>query len=103
MKNKVSPEEAEVIANELAQKDEEVKQTVQKLSKSETGDSEELGHRELELKNFRDALYGVFSQVLKQHGITEEDKIQLLLEEIRTLKGQLFVDCIRKEQKNKQP
>jgi len=94
-----SAEDAKAIALELSQKNPELIRIVEeKASKLDPNPFKDLSQRDLGLKIYRETLYEVFSKVLKAHGISDENKIQMLLDEIREAKSKLFIECIRKQQ-----
>lgn len=98
MQNKVSEEEAQQIAQELSQKDQEVvKQVEVKASEMNPNPFSDLAYRNTAIKLFRETLYEVFAKVLKAHQITDENQIQHILEDMQAAKGKLFVECIKKE------
>ncbi len=55
------------------------------------------------IKIYRETLYEVFARTMNDHGITNEDQIQTLLDEMQQAKSKLFVDCIKREQSKKRP
>jgi predicted nucleic acid-binding Zn-ribbon protein len=102
----VAKEQAAQIALELSQKDKELAKTVEeKASKMEQNPFKDLSQRALAVKLYQDTLYEIFSKSLKDHGatITNTEQIQNILEEIKTAKSKLFVECIRKQQPSPAP
>lgn len=98
LKAHVQKEKAESISKELSQKDRELSKIVEnKASKMEQNPFKDLSQRDLAVKIYRETLYEVFAKVLKAHGITNDDQIQSLLEEMSAAKSKLFIDCIKKQ------
>ena len=98
LKAKVPHEKAVVIAKELSQKDREFTKIVEnKASKMDQDPFKDLSQRDLAIKIYRETLYEVFAKVLKANGVTNDDQIQSLLEEMSAAKSKLFIDCIRKQ------
>ena len=100
-KANLSKEQADVIAKELSQKDKELAKLVEeKSAKIDPNPFKDLSQRELAIKIYRETLYEVFAKVLKAHGITNQDQIQNLLDELQDARSKLFIECIRKQQIN---
>lgn len=98
LKAKLPKEKADAIAQELSQKDRELAKIVEeKSSKVEPNPFKNLTHRDLAIRIYRETLYEVFAKVLKSHGITNEDQIQTLLDELQEARSKLFIECIRKQ------
>lgn len=96
LKANISEADANSIAAELAQKNAQWGKMIrEKAAKMNPNPFEDLSQRDVGLKIYRETLYEVFSQVLKAHGISDEDKIQNMLDEIRETKSKLFIECIR--------
>lgn len=94
----VSQADADTIAKELAQKDQDVVKIVEnKASNMQPNPFKDPTQRDLAHKVFKETLYEVFANTMKAHGFKDEDQIQTMLEEIRATKGKLFVECILKE------
>lgn len=101
IKAKIPKEEASKMALELSQKDRELAKLVEnKAAKMEPNPFKDLNQRDLAIKIYRETLYEVFAKVLKSHGMTNEDQIQSLLDEMQAAKSKLFIECIRKQQPN---
>lgn len=97
IQHKVPEAEAQIIAQELSQKDQEVVKTVEmKASKLDPNPFKDLSNRDMAVKVFRESLFEVFSKVMKAHNITDESQIKALLEDLQATKGKLFVECIKK-------
>jgi hypothetical protein len=95
----MTKEQATDIAQELSQKDKELAKIVEeKADKLEPNPFKDLSQRDLAIRIYRETLYEIFAKVLKSHGITNEDQIQTLLDEIQMAKSKLFIECIRKQQ-----
>jgi hypothetical protein len=104
IKGNIPKEEAVAIAQELSKKDKDLAKVVEeKAAKLEPNPFKDLSQRDLAIKIYRETLYEVFSKVLKSHGVTNEDKIQTMLEEIQASKSKLFIECIQKQQPPSKP
>ena len=98
LKSQLSAEEASKIAIELSQKNQELTQMIEtKVSRLDPHPFKDLSQRDLAIKIYRESRYEVFAKVLKAHGITNEDQIQSLLDEIQMAQSKLFIECIRKQ------
>ena len=101
IKAKLPKEQASSIAEELSQKDQELAKIVEnKAANLNPNPFKDLSQRDLAIKIYRETLYEVFAKVLKSHGVTNEDQIQTLLDEMQSAKSKLFIECIRKQQTN---
>lgn len=101
LKNNFSEADANAIALELWQKNTMMREIMKKkASKLRPNPLEDLSQRDVGLKIYRETLYEVFSQTLKAHGISDEDKIQNLLDEIRETKSKLFLECVGSKKQN---
>lgn len=99
IKAKLSPAQAASIAAELSQKDQKLTKIVEdKAAKLDPNPFKDLSQRDLAIKIYRETLYEVFAKVLKAHGVTNEDQIQALLDEMQAAKSKLFIECIRNQQ-----
>ena len=96
----VEPGKAEKIAEELSGKDREVVSDVEKKSAEyDPNPLNDLNQRDLAVKIFRETLYEVFAKVLKTNQVAGDDnEIQTILDDMKEIKGKLFVECIKKEQ-----
>lgn len=98
IKAQLPKEKADAIAQELSQKDKELAKIVEeKSAKIDPNPFKELSQRELAIKIYRETLYEVFAKVLKANGVTDEDQIQTLLDELQDARSKLFIECIRKQ------
>ena len=101
LKSNLSEEDANSIAAELAEKNSQWSKIIrEKAAKLTPNPLEDLSQRDIGLKIYRETLYEVFSQMLKAHGISDEDKIQNMLDEIRETKSKWFMECIRNQQQS---
>jgi hypothetical protein len=104
MKAQLSKDQATSIAQELSQKDRELAKIVEeKAAKLDPNPFKDLSQRDLAIKIYRETLYEVFAKVLKSHGVTNEDQIQALLDDMQAAKSKLFIECIRKQHTNSSP
>jgi hypothetical protein len=91
-------DQAEAMAHELSQKDQELARIVEeKASKIEPNPFKSLSQRDLAIRIYRETLYEVFAKVLQEHGVTNKDQIQALLDELQETRSKLFIECIRKQ------
>ena len=98
MKADISAEKAEIIAEDLSNKDGEIEKIVKdKYSKLDPNPLNDPSQRDVAIKVYRESLFQVFSKPLKAQGINDDDKIRALLDEIQRTKSKLFIECIRKE------
>jgi hypothetical protein len=100
IKAQLPKEQADAIAQDLSQKDRELARLVEeKSSQIEPNPFKNLSQRDLAIKIYRETLYEVFAKVLKAHGVTNDDQIQTLLDELQEARSKLFIECIRKQPK----
>lgn len=93
-----SEEESEGIAKELGVKDRGIAKLVdQKAAQYQPNPFKELSQRDQAIKIYQETVFEVFANVLKEHGIKDENQIRSLLEEIRLIKSKIFIDCISKQ------
>ena len=101
VKAKLPQEQADAIARDLSQKDRELAKLVEeRSSKVDPNPFKNLSQRDLAIKIYRETLYEVFAKVLKAHGVTSDDQIQTLLDELQEARSKLFIECIRKQPKS---
>jgi hypothetical protein len=99
VKAQLPKDQAASIAEELSHKDRELAKIVEeKAAKLDPNPFKDLSQRDLAIKIYRETLYEIFAKVLKSHGVTNEDQIQTLLDEMQAAKSKLFIECIRKQQ-----
>lgn len=99
IKAKIPKDQADAIALELSKKDRELAKIVEeKSAQVDPNPIKDLSQRDLAIKIYRETLYEVFAKVLKSHGITNEDQIQTLLDDLQDARSKLFIECIRKQQ-----
>jgi hypothetical protein len=99
LKSNIQEQQARAIAEELAQKGQELEKIVaEKASKLDPNPFKDLSQRDVAIKIYRETLYEIFAKVLKNHGITDGNQIQILLDKMQLAKSKMFIDCIRKEQ-----
>lgn len=95
---KITKEQATEIAKELSKKDKELARLIEeKTEKLGANKIQNLSQRDQAIRIYRETLYEVFAKVLKAHGITDDDQIQNLLEELGEARSKLFIECIRKQ------
>ncbi len=84
LSKQIPKEQAHIIAQELSSKDRELARIVEeKSAQLEPNPLKNLSQRDLAIKIYRETLYEVFAKVLKSHGITDEDRIQTLLNDLQ--------------------
>ena len=99
IREQISKEQAQAIAQELSGKDQELVKNVEaKASRLDPNPFKDLNQRDLAIKIYRETLYEVFAKVLKAHDITNDERIQQLLDKVQQAKSRLFIECIRKQQ-----
>ncbi|MFI0435193.1 MAG: hypothetical protein ACH350_05635 [Parachlamydiaceae bacterium] len=104
VKAKLPKEQADAIAQDLSQKDQELAKLVEdKSAKVSPNPFKNLSQRDLAIKIYRETLYEVFAKVLKAHGVKNEDQIQTLLDDLQEARSKLFIECIRKQPKSSEP
>jgi glycine cleavage system regulatory protein len=104
VKANLPKDQADAIAQDLSQKDRELARLVEeKSAQVEPNPFKNLSQRDMAIKIYRETLYEVFARVLKAHGITNEDQIQTLLDELQEARSKLFIECIRKQPKSSGP
>jgi hypothetical protein len=99
----VPENEREGIAKDLAAKDKNVvKEVEEKASKLNPNPLKDRSpdQRQAAVKIFRDSLLDIFSQVLKDHGIKDEQQIQDMLADIQQQKAKNFAQCMEKQKAN---
>lgn len=95
----LSEEEAENISKELVVKDQGLVQLVdEKAARYNPNPFHDLSQRDKAVRIYQETLFEVFAEVLKKHGLNDEKRIHALLENVRSIKSHMFVDCIRKQQ-----
>lgn len=104
VKANLPKEQADAIAQDLSQKDRELAKLVEERSlKVDPNPFKNLSQRDIAIKIYRETLYEVFAKVLKAHGVTSDDQIQALLDDLQEARSQLFIECIRKQPKSSEP
>lgn len=101
---KIPAAQAAEIADELAVKNHELIQMVEQRAAALTPNPfKDPTQREKAIQIYQDVLHDVLAQALKSHEIAGEERIDLYLQEIRKVKSQMFVQCIRSQQSLGQP
>lgn len=86
------------IVNELNEKNKEVIKIVeQKASKLDPNPLKDPQQRQAAVKIFRETLKDIFSGVLKKNGITDENQIQQMLDEVQQQKAKRFAQCMEQQ------
>jgi hypothetical protein len=94
----ISENNADEIAKDLANKDRGMAKIVdEKASQFNPNPFKDLSQRDQAIKIYQETLFEVFANVLKSHGINDENQIRSLLDEVRTVKSKQFIECMRQE------
>lgn len=87
----------EAITQELSGKDEEVVKTVEeKAEKMDPNPLRDLKLRQEAVRIFRETLLQVFTSVMRLHGVTDPQQIQVMLDDIQQQKAKFFAQCMEK-------
>jgi hypothetical protein len=101
-KYNVPKEEWEAINKELAAKERElipiVEEKAAKISPTLLVDAKQ---KQAAVKLFRETLLQLFSEVMMAHGITDNAKIQEMLDSIQQLKAERFLHCMQNKKNEK--
>lgn len=85
------------INKELANKNDNVIKTVEeKASKMDPNPLKDPSQRQAAVKIFRETLLEIFSGVLKQHGVNDDQKIAQILDDVQHQKAVRFAQCMEK-------
>ena len=84
----------DAIQKQLADKDKEVIKTVEK--RAAQLDTNPLEDRQTAVKLFKETLLQVFTDVMKDNGITDNAKIEMMLKDMNQQKAQRFAKCMQK-------
>lgn len=87
------------IQKELASKDKEIIQLVEKKASEMDPNPLKDDHpqsRQAAIKLFRSTLFQLFSSVMQANGINDEKQIQAMLDSIQLQKAQRFAKCMQK-------
>jgi hypothetical protein len=99
-KNNISQDQIDAIVKDLAAKEKDVIKQVEEKAESLNPNplkDRSPDQRQVTVKIFREALLGVFSSVLKAHGVTDDQQIQTMLADIQRLKAKNFAHCMEKQ------
>jgi hypothetical protein len=99
-KHRISDDKATHLAQELEQKNSEITKTVEE--RTEEHYANEIPSVGAISKIYQETVYEIFANTLKDQGVDDEDQIQIILEDIKSMRKKLFVDCIRREYSNSQ-
>lgn len=92
----------EAIQKQLADKDKDVIKTVEK--RAAQLDTNPLEDRQTAVKLFKETLLQVFTDVMKDNGITDTAQIEMMLKDVNQQKAQRFAKCMQKiDVKDKEP
>lgn len=70
-----------------------VEEKAQKMNPNPLKDPQD---RKVAIALFKETLLQIFSEVMKEHGITDEEKIQAMLTDIQRRKATRFTKCMQK-------
>jgi len=88
----------EPIYHDLASKDDEIIKTVEdKASRLSPNPLQDPKERHVAVKIFRETLQQVFTNVMNTHGISNENQIKMMLDDIQKQKAELFATCMKKK------
>ena len=95
--NKIAEDKWEAIATDLDGKNSEVVKIVEE--KAESMNPNPLldpSQRDEAVAIFREALTTTFTDVMKKHGITDQQQIKAMLDDIQQQKAKRFSECLQK-------
>jgi hypothetical protein len=93
----VPEEEWSGIQRDLASKDKDmIKLVEEKGEKIDPNPLKDPKDRKAAIELFKGTLLQVFSDVMKEHGITDDQKIQAMLTDIQQRKAEAFSKCMQK-------
>lgn len=96
-KNNVPKDQWDAINKELSSKNDSVIKLVEeKAQKMDPNPLKDPSQRQAAVKIFRDTLFEVFSGVMKQHGVTDDQQIRAMLDDIQHQKAVRFAQCMDK-------
>lgn len=88
------------INQDLKSKDGDVIKIVEeKASKMDPNPLKDPQQRQGAVKIFRETLFDIFAGVMKSHGVTDDKKIQSMLDDIQQQKAKRFMMCMEKQKK----
>lgn len=97
-KFKVPQDQWEGINKDLSGKDKEVIKMVEnKASQMNPNPLKDPQQRQAAVKIFRETLFQVFSDVMHAHGISDDQQIQSMLDDIQQQKAKRFAMCMQKQ------
>lgn len=92
----VPKDQWDAIDRELAEKDKNIIKTVEsKAEKMNPNPLKDPQQRQVAVKLFRETLLDSFSSVMKAHGISDDKKIQEMLDDIQQQKAKRFAKCMQ--------
>lgn len=93
----VPEEEWSGIQRDLASKDKDVIKIVEeKAGKMDPNPLKDPGSKKAAIELFKGTLLQIFSGVMKEHGVTDDEKIQSMLTDIQQRKAERFTKCMQK-------
>ena len=100
IKANIPEDKADAIAKELSDRNKDFARILEEKSEKITPNPfKNLSQRDLANQIYQQTLYEVFANTLRTHGITDEEKIQSLLSQLKEDRTKLFMECIRKQNK----
>lgn len=97
-KYNVPQEKWDAIIKELNEKDKEIVKIVEeKASKANPNPLKDPQQRQAAVKIFRETLTDVFSTVLKKNGVTDDNQIHQMLDEVQQQKAKRFAQCMEQQ------
>lgn len=102
--NDVPKDQWDAINKELSVKDKAIIKTVEeKAAKMTPNPLNDPQQRQVAVKIFRETLFDSFAQVMRAHGIKDDQKIQAMLDDIQQQKAKRFGECMENQKKESAP
>lgn len=96
-KYNIPQEKWDAINSQLSEKDKQVISIVEeKASKMNPNPLKDAQQRQAAVKIFRETLRQIFSEVMKNNGITDEKQIDTMLDDIQQQKAKRFAQCMER-------
>lgn len=105
-KFKVPQDQWDAINKELSLRDKEIIKKVEaKAAKMSSNPLKDPQQRQAAVKIFRETLFENFAEVMRAHGIKDDQQIQQMLDDIQQQKAKRFARCMQQQlpQKEKSP
>lgn len=103
-KFKVSQDQWDSINKELVQRDKEIIKKVEaKAAKMSSNPLKDPQQRQAAVKIFRETLFENFAEVMRAHGVKDDQQIQQMLDDIQQQKAKRFARCMQQQQPQSKP